>query len=115
MKMTLFIAASLVSATLASTAFAQQKMDDMKSLHTAKTPSASAQTVHMAKGIIQKVDLKAGWTLVAHEPISSLGWPAMTMRFKVKDKRLFDKLAVGKTVEFGFVKDGDDYVVTVVR
>lgn len=39
----------------------------------------------------------------------------MTMSFKVKDKGLLAKLAVDKKVGFGFIKEGDDYVVTSVK
>ena len=39
----------------------------------------------------------------------------MTMSFKVKNKSLLDKLAIGKKVDFGFVKDGEDYVMTTAR
>jgi Cu/Ag efflux protein CusF len=37
------------------------------------------------------------------------------MSFAVKDKALFDKLAVGKKVNVELMKDGADYVVTAVR
>jgi Cu(I)/Ag(I) efflux system protein CusF len=39
----------------------------------------------------------------------------MTMGFAVKDKALLDKLAVGKKVEFEFVKEGKGYAVTGVK
>ena len=43
----------------------------------------------------------------------------MTMSFKVKvkdkDKDMLNKLTVDKKIDFGFVKEGDDYVVTKVQ
>ena len=39
----------------------------------------------------------------------------MTMTFAVKDKTLFDKLAVGKKAELKFSQDGKGYVVTSVK
>ena len=39
----------------------------------------------------------------------------MTMGFRVKDKAMLDTLAVGRQVEFEFVQEGSDYVVTAVR
>jgi Cu(I)/Ag(I) efflux system protein CusF len=39
----------------------------------------------------------------------------MTMGFKVDDKSLFDKLGVGRTVEFEFVQTDRGYRVTAVR
>ncbi|WP_259657558.1 copper-binding protein [Escherichia coli] len=44
-----------------------------------------------------------------------MGWPAMTMAFAVKDKALFDKLAVGSKVHVEFKKEADGYVVTSVK
>lgn len=39
----------------------------------------------------------------------------MTMSFGVKDKTLFDKLAVGKKVHVELSKQGDDYIITSVK
>jgi Cu/Ag efflux protein CusF len=39
----------------------------------------------------------------------------MTMAFTVKDKRLFDKLAVGRTVNVELVQEGQGFMVTAVR
>jgi Cu(I)/Ag(I) efflux system protein CusF len=105
------------AALATSTAFAQQKTDEMKSMDMSKTPAASAPaaTSHQATGIVKKVDAKAGLVTLAHEPVKSMHWPAMTMGFQVKDKMLFDKLAVGKKVDFEFVQDSKGYVVTAVK
>lgn len=51
----------------------------------------------------------------AHEPVTSLDWPIMTMSFAVKDRALLDKLAVGKKIEFEFVKEGRSYTVIGVK
>jgi len=115
MKKQFLTTLALVSALSTTAALAQQKMDDMKSMDTAKKSATSAQANHMAKGTVKKIDDKTGWVLMAHEPVNSMGWPAMTMSFKAKDKSLLDKLAVGKKVDFGFVKEGEDYVMTTVR
>lgn len=40
-----------------------------------------------------------------------MNWPAMTMGFNFKDKVLLDD---GKEVEFEFVQDDKDYVITSV-
>lgn len=88
---------------------------DMKGMDMGKKPAAGAQAAHKATGVVKKIDPKAGTVTLAHDPVKSLNWPAMTMGFQVKDKMLLDKLAVGKKVEFEFVQRGPDYVVTAVR
>lgn len=59
-----------------------------------------------AVGIVKKVDKAGSRVTIAHGPVASLHWPAMTMSFVVKDKQLFDTLIEGKKVEFDFVQEG---------
>lgn len=80
----------------------------------AKT-AAKAQTTHRAVGTVKKADVRAGTVQLAHEPVKSLNWPAMTMAFKVQDKALLDKLGEGRKVEVDFEQIGKDYVITAVR
>lgn len=61
---------------------------------------------HHAVGIVKKVDKAKNRVTIAHEPVASLHWPAMTMSFAVKDEKLFNKFAEGKKVEFDFVQEG---------
>lgn len=120
--------ATLVLATLlpAATVLAQQKMDDMKGMDMgmdmgkgmAKSMDmgkAVTQTTHAGQGVVKKINAKAGVVTIAHEPVNSMNWPAMTMGFKVKDAMLLGKLAQGKKVRFEFVREGDDYVVTSLK
>lgn len=115
MKKQFLTTLTLVSALSATAALAQSKMDDMKGMDMAMKPVSTAQTTHEANGTIKKIDAKKGWVTIAHGPVNSLSWPPMTMSFKVKNKSLLDKLAVDKKVDFGFVKEGEDYVMTTVR
>jgi Cu(I)/Ag(I) efflux system protein CusF len=108
------VLASLV-VVAASAAFAQSKMGDMKGMDMAKKPTADTNATHEANGTIKKIDAKTGSVVISHGPVSSLNWPPMTMSFKVKDKDLLGKLAVDRKIDFGFVKEGDDYVVTTVK
>jgi len=88
---------------------------DMKGMDMGNKPAAGTQTAHKATGVVKKVDAKAGTVTLAHEPVKSLNWSAMTMAFQVKDKTLLDKLQAGKKVEFEFVQQGRDYVITTVK
>ena len=121
---TTIIRAAFFTLLLATaTAFAQQKMDDMKGMDMGnmkgmdmdKKSSASTPAIHLANATVKKVDEKASTVTLAHGPIASLNWPAMTMSFKVKDKVLLKNLSVDKRVAVQFVKEGEDYVVTSVK
>ena len=80
--------------------------------HTGKDAKA---TTHKAVAVVKGIDVAKGKVMLAHEPVKSLNWPAMTMAFAVKDKMLLDKLTVGKKVNVEFKKEGSDYVVTAVK
>lgn len=126
----------LAAAMVATSAFAQQKMDDMKGMDMknmqtkgdtahemkgdmkgmdmGKKPAAKGGT-HQAKATVKSVDEKQAKVTLAHEPVESLNWPAMTMSFKVKDKALMKKLSTGKKVDVEFSQEGEDYVVKSVK
>lgn len=70
---------------------------------------------HSAIGTVKKIDVLKGTVTLAHGPIASLGWPAMTMTFSVKDKQLFNKIKVGRQLAFEFQQQGADNVVTAVK
>ena len=73
------------------------------------------KVTHQAVAVVQAVDKKKRTVMLAHEPVASLGWPAMTMGFQVQKKALFAKLEVGKKVTVEFVQQGKQYVITAVR
>jgi Cu(I)/Ag(I) efflux system protein CusF len=76
---------------------------------------AQAAPAHQATGVVKSVDLAKSSVTLAHDPVKSLKWPAMTMPFTVKDKALLDKLQPGKKIEFEFVQQGRNYVITSVK
>ncbi|MBA3480034.1 MAG: copper-binding protein [Lautropia sp.] len=90
-------------------------MDDMKGMDMMQKPTAGAQMVHKAAGTVNTIDAKAGIVTLAHGPVKTMNWPAMTMGFKVKDRMLLDKLGDGKKVEVEFVQEDKDYVITAVK
>ena len=87
----------------------------MKGMDMGGKPAAGAPATHQTTATVTKVDPRAGTVTLAHGPIPALAWPAMTMAFKVKDKRLFDKLSVGNKVDVELVRNGKDYAVTAVK
>jgi len=85
---------------------------EMKSMGADKKSEAKS---HKGVGTVKKVDAAAGTVTIAHGPIRSINWPAMSMTFAVKDKALLGKLAPEKKVEFEFVQQGSDYVITSAK
>lgn len=93
-----------------------QKCHDMMNGMDNKQQSKNGKAMtHTAIAVVKAVDPANGKVTLAHGPVKSLNWPAMTMGFAVKDKTLLDKLAVGKKVKVEFAKEGTDYIVTSVK
>lgn len=94
-----------------------RKCKDMKGMEMDKMNKGTAPKVitHKATGVVKAVDSSKGKVTLAHGPIKSLNWPAMTMSFFVKDERLFDNLTVGKKVQVEFIKQDTGYIVTSVK
>lgn len=88
---------------------------EMKVMGNKSSTSGSEAAVHKATAVVKGVDAANGKVNLAHEPVKSLNWPAMTMGFLVKDRALLDKLAVGKKVEVEFIQQGSQYVITAVK
>jgi Cu(I)/Ag(I) efflux system protein CusF len=68
---------------------------------------AAAAADVQGTGVVKAVDAREGTVTIAHQSIKALGWPAMTMAFKVTNPVLLDKAAVGRKVQFTLVSTSD--------
>jgi Cu(I)/Ag(I) efflux system periplasmic protein CusF len=91
-------------------------MKDQKGMDMKKEKKKSTSgKVHKGTGKVTKVDPAANSVTIAHEPVSTMNWPAMTMTFKAKDKALLEKMKQGEKVDFEFIQQGKDYILTAVK
>jgi Cu/Ag efflux protein CusF len=67
--------------------------------HHAPTP-APAATSAMTNGVVKRVDKASGSVTIAHEALSNLGMPAMTMTFLVRDRAWLGSLKEGSRIRF---------------
>ena len=82
----------------------------------ATTGTAVAQTTHPATGVVKKVDAAKGTVTLAHDPIKSLKWPAMTMDFRVRDKASLATLKPDQKVEFELIEENKgSYVISRIK
>ena len=111
-----YIATLPLILSLSGIALAQSDNMDMKNMTGMDMNQKSqAASSNEAVGVVKQIDRDKGMATLAHGPVKSLGWPAMTMSFTVENKALFDKLAPGRKVRFEFVKQGGKYVITGVE
>ncbi|MDP1605867.1 MAG: copper-binding protein [Rhodocyclaceae bacterium] len=77
-----------------------------------KPASPAAAGVITATGVVQQVDKANAKIKLSHDPIPALGWPKMTMFFRLKDGALADQVKAGDAVEFQLEKSGSGYVIS---
>ncbi|TAL31252.1 MAG: efflux RND transporter periplasmic adaptor subunit [Phenylobacterium sp.] len=81
-----------------------------KPLGAASAPATkAASTLYESRGRIEA--LSAGSITLSHAPVPAIGWPAMTMTFKLDPPALAKDLKVGDQVAFGFEQRPDGPVV----
>ena len=72
---------------------------------TAKPAPKPAAPIYETVGSIEAID-RSGVTL-SHQPVPAIGWPAMTMTFRVADSALVRGYRKGDRVRFGFDQPAD--------
>ena len=102
----------LAASMVAAPALAQSTMGKDSSAAADKKPQGPS---HKASGTVTKIDAAGGKVTIAHGPVQSLKWPAMTMTFGVGDKALLEGVQPGKKVEFEFAQQGTSYVITKIH
>jgi Cu/Ag efflux protein CusF len=76
-----------------------------------RDPLSDPAAEHVAAGVVESVDPAAGTTVIDHEPVASIGMPAMRMTFRLADPSLAVALRPGERIQFLFVVD-DGVVLT---
>ena len=83
-----------------------------------QTPALAARPMEMpagpvsGTGVIWEIDKANGKVKMTHEPIEALGWPKMTMIFRLKDGALASQVKEGEKVEFALEKSSSGYVIS---
>jgi Cu(I)/Ag(I) efflux system membrane fusion protein len=73
------------------------------------TPAQPQPTLYETRGLVEA--LAGDQVTFSHEPVPAIGWPAMTMTFKLGAPGLAKGLKVGDRVAFGFERRPDGPVV----
>ena len=109
-------AIAIAAAVFASAAGAQMKGMEGMDMKTEKKDAKKAEAhAHHASGVVKSVNADKGTVNIEHGPVASLNWPAMTMAFKAKDRKAVQALKPGQKIDFEFVQQGKDYIITRVK
>lgn len=71
--------------------------------------SSTSPTLYETRGLIEQ--LKGDSITLSHEAVPAIGWPPMTMTFKLKTAALAKGMKTGNHVSFGFVQTPDGPVI----
>lgn len=63
-------------------------------------------------GVVQGIDKANGKVKLTHDPIAALGWPRMTMFFRLKESALAEKVKEGDAVAFSLEKSISGFVIS---
>ena len=85
---------------------------DMKGMDMKGMNMEAPPVTHSGTGTVKKIDAAKRVVTLAHGPIASLRWPAMTMSFELKDAALAKGIKAGDAVDFELVRSQDSYVIT---
>ncbi|MFL6654616.1 MAG: efflux RND transporter periplasmic adaptor subunit [Sulfurifustis sp.] len=75
--------------------------------------AAAMSALHEGQGKV--VALASGQVTIAHGPVPSLNWDAMTMPFELAHSDLAKDLKPGDTVRFGIRREGDRFAVVQIE
>ena len=82
--------------------------------HQGEQHQAVPQTAE-GEGTVTAIDAQAGTVTLNHGPIASLGWPAMTMTFRVHSAAVLQGVSVGQRVHFELMNDNGRPMVTEIH
>lgn len=102
-----------LSGVLARLSEQEKGMDNMdmpmeKTMIKADSKPMAAEKMPKGRGKVVEVDVKSGKVILDHAPIKELGWPSMTMGFKVKDSKQLETLKIGDEVAFDLKAEAPD-------
>ncbi|MDB5436943.1 MAG: cusB3, partial [Phenylobacterium sp.] len=63
-------------------------------------PAKAAPALYESRGRVEQITPTS--VTLSHEPVPAIGWPAMTMQFRLADPSLAKGVKVGDRVAFGF-------------
>ena len=75
-------------------------------------PAATAPNNITGTGSVQLIDKVNGKIKLTHHPIAAMGWPKMTLFFRLKEPSLADQVKEGDQVEFSLEKSASGYVIS---
>lgn len=113
MKKSWFVSLAVLAATLAGCG--TEGPSGMQGMPQSPAAQSSTGAESRGVGVVQSVDAANSKVTIAHEPIESLGWPAMTMAFAVERPELLANVTSGQRVDFTLRGKDMSAVITSIK
>lgn len=81
----------------------------------AEARAPEAARAHTGTGIVENIDRSGNRLTLRHEPVPSLRWPAMSMRFEAGEAALPEDLRPGDKVRFDFLWQNNTAILTDIE
>jgi Cu(I)/Ag(I) efflux system protein CusF len=114
-KFTLLVLVAASSTLAACGSDETPTASNMPNMPATQQPGGGQAAENRGTGVVQSVDTANGSLTIAHEPIAGLGWPAMTMAFKVDQASLLEGVEAGEHIEFTLRGRDMSAVVTSIK
>ena len=85
---------------------------ELRAPSVANTSKAEPGATITATGVVTSIDKANSKVKLIHDPITALGWPKMTMFFRLKDAALAEQVKEGDAVQFELEKSSSGYIIS---
>lgn len=75
-------------------------------------PGRTAPPQVTGTGIVQTIDKANGRIKLTHDPIAALGWPKLSLFFRLKDRALAEQVKEGERVQFSLENSASGFVIS---
>jgi Cu(I)/Ag(I) efflux system membrane fusion protein len=87
---------------------------DPEDIEPVAAPAPTEPGLYRGTGTVKAADAERRMITMSHDPIEALGWPGMTMDFRIAEDIDFARLQPGQNITFRISK-ADDGVYSVVE
>lgn len=106
------LAAVTLTLVVAACGQKQSAAPENQTAATEAAAPAASDKIYSGSGTVKSIT--GNQMTIAHGPIASIGWPAMTMAYTA-EPGLESGVKAGDQVDFSFKKNGGAYVLTSVK
>ena len=91
------------------------KMEPKQNMPGMAKPGSAPTGSVAGTGVVKGIDKANGTIQLTHDPIQAMGWPRMTLSFRLKENSLADRVMQGDAVAFTLEKSATGYLISNIE